>query len=510
MNNKSQLKTGILLNYINQGAGNLIPLFYTPIMLSLLGQTEYGLYKLSSNVTSYLGLASFGIGSAVTRYIIKAQIDGGKKAEEETLGTFLSLFKIVAVIAFSVGCILCFKLKDWYGGALSSSELKRMALLVFIMTCNTSIGFVMAPYYSVITAHEKFTFLECVSLLNTCILPAINLLVLFLGCASVGLAIVSLSVGVVTRACYTGFVNRQLHLRARKSGASIDKLKEILSFSFWVFVSNIVGQLYYSTDTVMIGLVPALATSGVAVYSIGALISNAVFSLSNGVSQFLIPKTNKMVLSDSKPEELTELAIKVGRIQAYMNALLMTGFAAFGRSFIYLYTKNSGGDYSEAYWVALLLMIPGSVPLLQSTCMNIIVAQNKHRFRSLMYLGIAIINVIGTWFLIHTHFGIIGAALVTGVALIIGPGLVMNWYYEKIIGLNIKLFWKKTGVVFLIPICLCAVAVFIGRFVNYTSVPAFIAGVLVYTAAFAALSWKLIMNPYEKKLLRSMAKPFGR
>ena len=58
--NKSQLKIGVILNYINLLLGNLIPVFYTPIMLQLLGQSEYGLYKLSSNITSYLSLISLG------------------------------------------------------------------------------------------------------------------------------------------------------------------------------------------------------------------------------------------------------------------------------------------------------------------------------------------------------------------------------------------------------------------------------------------------------------------
>ena len=70
---KSQLKIGIILNYVNMILGNLIPIFYTPVMLRLLGQSEYGLYKLSGSVTSYLGLISLGIGSAMTRYLIKVR-----------------------------------------------------------------------------------------------------------------------------------------------------------------------------------------------------------------------------------------------------------------------------------------------------------------------------------------------------------------------------------------------------------------------------------------------------
>ena len=74
---KSQLKVGIVLNYVNMILGNLIPIFYTPVMLTLLGQSEYGLYKLASSVTSYLSLISMGLGSAITRYLIKSREEEG-------------------------------------------------------------------------------------------------------------------------------------------------------------------------------------------------------------------------------------------------------------------------------------------------------------------------------------------------------------------------------------------------------------------------------------------------
>ena len=82
---KSQLSIGIILSYVNMLVGNLIPLLYTPIMLQLLGQSEYGLYKLSSTVTSYLTLISLGIGSAVVRYLIDAKIHDEEEGKEKYL-----------------------------------------------------------------------------------------------------------------------------------------------------------------------------------------------------------------------------------------------------------------------------------------------------------------------------------------------------------------------------------------------------------------------------------------
>ncbi len=228
-------------------------------------------------------------------------------------------------------------------------------------------------------------------------------------------------------------------------------LRSILNFSFWIFVGNVVGQLYNSTDTVMIGAIPCLGTDGVAVYNVGLTFNSIMLSFTIGISNILSPKVNKMVLSGCTGEKLTDLAVRVGRLQCYIMLLIITGFIAFGKPFLYFY---AGQDYFEAYGVAIVMMLPNMIPLSQSVCSSVIVAQNKHKFRSIMYLGIAILNVFGTWLLLKP-FGIFGAAFMTGFALFLGQGIVMNWYYHRKSGINIFKFWKEVGIVFIYPFILC-------------------------------------------------------
>ena len=52
----NQLKIGVVLSYVSMIAQNIIAIVYTPVMLRLLGQSEYGLYQLVYSVVSYLGL----------------------------------------------------------------------------------------------------------------------------------------------------------------------------------------------------------------------------------------------------------------------------------------------------------------------------------------------------------------------------------------------------------------------------------------------------------------------
>ena len=39
---KDQLKIGVLLSYLNLAISSIIPFVYTPVMLRILGQNEYG------------------------------------------------------------------------------------------------------------------------------------------------------------------------------------------------------------------------------------------------------------------------------------------------------------------------------------------------------------------------------------------------------------------------------------------------------------------------------------
>lgn len=500
---KSQLRIGAVLSYVNMAIGTLIPMFYTPIMLELLGQSEYGLYKLSSSVTSYLGLISFGIGSAVVRYLTKYRTEGDKDGEEGIFGLFNVIFAIISVITVFAGIVIVFILEPIYGSAINNPEqMTEMRILVLILSCTTALSFLCTPYNAVVTSHERFVFLQLINIITTVFVPVVNIVVLYFGFKSIGIVTSSLILNIFVQILYITYVRRSINLKPNYKNMPKYLLKEILIFSSWIFIANVVGQLYNSTDTLIIGAIPALATVGVAVYNIGVTFNTMVQSFSVGILSVLTPKVNGMVFSGKSNSELTDLMIRVGRLQCYIVSLVITGFVAFGRQFITLWV---GPDNLDAYWVALVTMIPACVPLIQNVAMNIIIAQNKHKFRSLMYLAIAIINVAGTLICVN-FFGIIGAAVVSGIASVLGNGIAMNWYYWKKIELDIPRFWKSVGVLFVIPVIMCTIALTAFSFVQVSNWIVLLLFIVVYTTVFIVLNWILVMNNYEKDIFRGPLK----
>lgn len=496
----SQLKIGIVLNYVNLLLGGVVPLLYTPIMLKILGIEEYGLYKLSASITSYLALIAFGLGAAITRYLIKARTEKGEEEERAVLALFIVIFRIVAVGALIGGGILSLCLPLWYSESISAVELTRMQWLVILMAFNTAINFIASPYISVVNAHERFLFLQSVAIIGTILAPCLNLVALFLGYASMGLAVSSILSTVLFRLLFLLYVRNSMKMKPLYKRMPKEYIVDVVSFSFWIFVSNIVGQLYEATDSVLIGTVPALATTGVAIYSVGMILCGMINTINAGISSMLVPKANKMVFNGASADELTDTGIRVGRIQALIIALFIFGFITFGREFIYFY---AGKDYAISYWIAVVCMIPISIPLVQSFFLNIIIARNENRFRALTYLFIALINVVATWYMMK-WIGVFGAALATSIANFIGSGFIMNWFYKKRIQLQIGRFWKSLLNVYFVPSILAALFLFLGKYINYYHIPYFIGGISVFFMLYVSLQWLFIMTDYEKELVKGL------
>lgn len=102
----NQLKAGVLLSYLSVGIGALVSIIYTPIMLRLLGQSEYGLYTLAGSVVSYLSILNFGLSSSYIRFYSKYKVNNDREGIAKLNGMFITVFFFLSLVAFIAGMIL--------------------------------------------------------------------------------------------------------------------------------------------------------------------------------------------------------------------------------------------------------------------------------------------------------------------------------------------------------------------------------------------------------------------
>lgn len=493
---RNQLRSGVILSYINLAISFVIPFVYTPLMLKMLGQAEYGLYSLSNSVISYLSLLSFGFGSTIVRYLSKYRAEGDRRAEENCFGFFLLLYGFLSILVMAGGVILSANAGGIFAKGLRADEIGRMKILTLIMAFNTALSFPLSVFSSVAVAHERYFFRKILDMVSTVAAPLANLIALYLGFASVGMALAATVVQLALAPISVGYCFRKLKLRPRFARLPGALIREMLGFSVFVFIGSLVDMLFWATDKVILGMLAS--TVAVAVYNVGGTFNNIVMQLSTSISGVLVPRITGMVITNTPKEEWSNLFIRVGRLQFFIIGLIVSGFSVFGRVFIDLW---AGPEYADAFWVAVLTMFPLCIPLIQNTGLSIVIAQNKHQFRSIVYLIIAIANVISTY-LIVPYMGIIGAALCSCVSYLLGQGIIMNIYYYKVTGLDIPRFWGNILRMAVVPAGMLAAGLLVMEQIVLDSWLTFLMGVVVYTGIYALLMYRFAMNDYEKDIIR--------
>lgn len=491
----SQLKAGIALSYGSMILGYVINIAYTPIMLRLLGQSEYGLYNLVSSVVSYLGLLSFGFGSAYMRYYSQYKVKDDQKNIAKLNGMFIIVFSVIGFIAIIAGSVLVLNVDFIFGSKLTMDEISHTRVLMAIMVFNIALSFPVSVFNSHITANEKYIFQKLIQMIKTIVNPFIMLPVLLMGYKSIGMVVVTTALTIIVEISNIIFCFRKLKIKFLFRKFDFDLMKEITVFSSYIFLNMIIDQINWNVDKIILGRFKG--TIAVAIYGLAAQLNTYYLTLSTSISNVFIPRVNRMVAISNDNRELTGLFTRVGRVQFILLSLICSGLIFFGQPFINMW---AGTNYSEAYSITLLLIIPVTIPLIQNLGVEIQKAKNMHQFRSWLYLFIAIGNICLSIPLTKLYGGI-GAATGTAISLLIGNGLIMNWYYHKKIGLDMKYFWSE--ILRFIPSLLLPtlIGVFMVLFIDmYKVIPFLICGI-IYVIMFCVSMWLWGMNQYERDLI---------
>lgn len=124
----NQLKIGAFLSYVSIALNNIIGLLYTPFMLRMLGQNEYGLYSLVASVVAYLTILDFGFANAIVRYTAKFRAENNIKEQYEMFGMFFILYCVIGVFAFFIGLGLYFNVDVLFDATMNLEELQKIVL----------------------------------------------------------------------------------------------------------------------------------------------------------------------------------------------------------------------------------------------------------------------------------------------------------------------------------------------------------------------------------------------
>ncbi|MGS4786414.1 lipopolysaccharide biosynthesis protein [Streptococcus sp. P25B114] len=492
-----QIKFGVILSYISKIIGMAINFGFLPIMIRVLGTTEYGIYSIAQSIVSYLAILDFGFSSAYVRFYSKSIKENTTKIIN---GTFLILFLILGAIATICGIIISQNLGVIFGSGLNSEELEKTKILLYLLIFNLFVSFGTLIFSNYVIATESFIVQNCIQIVKQISSPFISLPLLFMGYASTGVIISLIFSNILASILYLIYSLKFLNMKFDFSNLHIATVLEVGKYSVFIFINLIVDQINNNVDTILLGRL--IGSSSVAVYNIGYNLQTYFVQISTTISTLYIPRVHKMEEARVSNSEFSDLFIKLGRIQFMLLFFVVSLFLFVGKFFIKIW---AGEDFADAYFVALLLMFPILIPLIQNIGIEIQRAKNLHMFRSWLYFVIAIFNVTISFILIP-DYGAIGASIGTSLSYIVGNGLIMNWYYKNIIKLDIKQFWIQILNIFKALIFPVIAGIVTLSFFDINNIYNFLIFSLFYSILYAFFLLVFGLNSEEKLLLRSFIK----
>ena len=497
-------KSGVLFSFLAIFFEVLSTLVLTPFLIKTLGQSEFGIYKMCISIIAYVLLLDLGIGNSIIRFASKYRFNNDKDNMEKLAGVSFVFYTIIGVLSLVAGVVIYVIFPYVFNNGLMPAEIELGKKLILITCVTSAITLTSSGFYNIIIAHERFFVSKGLNIIQNILKIIFSFIALKLGWGSIGVCFVALFTTLAVRATYILYVIFVLKIRPRLRGAQKAWIIEILSYSGLIAIQMVATQMNQSVDQIFIGALVHDSSATLGVYAVGAQLNQYFMSLGVAITGVLMPGIVKFMHSNPNPKDITNEAIRLGRLIFLPLAIIYAGFVIFGRGFISLW---AGPENIGAFIVGVLLMTPQLFVSTCSPCLQMLWSINKQKELTWLKLAIVISNCFLTVVLIRWN-PLVGASLGTFISVMIGD-VVLMLVISKI-KLKMKLSDFIFSVFFSISLTVFAVALVCNRILSSNTFNINGWGSLIlYGAIFTALTLSSIyficLNKYELDLLNRVS-----
>lgn len=486
-------RNGVMLSYCSIAIRNIVALLLIPFIINHLGVSDYGIYSLVSALAGYLIVLEFGLANTTIRFLSVYKANNDKVKEAEFISSIIVIYGALALFVGGVGLVVWYKLPDIFSYSLSAAEISLLESAFLVLLVNVVITLMSNSLTGIISSYQRFRFQKTTEIL-VFIARCISVVVcLEWGFGVLAIVIIDTITNLLHSAIRFIYIKRNIDICFQAKLPDKATLKEIFVYASFIALNVIVNQINWRVDNLIIGTLTNSKTLGI--FNIGSQLVFSFIAFASAISNIFTPKIVQMVKQNVSHAVLMAQLCSIGRFQMIVLGYIFVIFTVFGELFIDLFV---GAEFSEAFLVALIPMVPFIFVLAQTSTNAVLQALNKHKVRSLLLLGTAFANVVVSIILVK-KLGMIGAVWGTAIALFVGELLLVNIYLYREVGLNMLHFYQQL-LRYSMPVMLLSMPL---AFVFFNYLPAtwfgLILGCFFTGFIYLVLSYFLSLMPLERQ-----------
>lgn len=449
LSSSQQIKYGAVLSYLGIVVYILVGLLYTPWMIRVIGKDDYGLYTLAYSIVA-LFVFDFGISAAIQRFVAKYLAEGNNEKVNNCISLVYKLYVYID-IAILIILTTIYILIPYIYRELTVEQINRLEVVFIMAGLFSVISFPFIPLNGILSAHEKFVQLKTCDLLSKVLTVGINVICLYLGGGLYELVLTNVLVGLFIIIVKFAIVKQQTTVKVQIGYEDKAEMRSLLSFSGWTTVVALCQRCIFNIAPSILGM---FAGAGViAVLGISISLEGYTYTFACALNGLFLPRISR-ILNDKG--SVLPLMVRVGRIQILTMGLLLIGFIVVGYDFISVWL---GEGYEEAYICTLLLIIPAFLLLPADIADQTLIASGNVKYRAVVYVGMAVINVPLSM-VMTKYYGLIGLAFSIFIAYMVRNTALFYVYYSKL-HINIISFFRDSYMKLLPALCVSMVCAYV-------------------------------------------------
>ncbi len=495
----NQVRAGAIVSYVTIFFNIISGFLYTPWLMNRLGDSDYGLYTLITSVMTYFVL-DLGMGAAITRFISKYRVNDEQEKVNNLLGVTTKLYLAIDGIIFAAMVVFYFLIERIYDN-LTPDVIARFENAFIIAGAVALVSFPLLPVNGIYTAYEKLYAQKLFDLVAKILTITAVVTALLFGGGLYFVILFNTGITFVINLIKFFYIRKSEKLKINLKHRDKALTKSIFGFSAWVMIASIADRFFFMFIPSILGMVSNLTQ--ITLFSVAVSIENYTCLFSSVFNNLFLPQVTTMVVKKESTEKITDLMIKVGRIQLIIVSALVTAIVSMGKEFIICWV---GESKASAYIPLVIIMLPTLVHFCQAIGTEMIYATNNVKYRALVYICGSVISTILT-FALGDKYGAVGAGIGIGAGLLLSHVILMNFIYWKKLKLNIPRYFKECQLKMLLPMVISgAIGFLISNIYPVTNLIFFVFKGAIWGVCHIAIIWFMFLNKYEKDLFMGYVK----
>jgi len=395
-NNKRIAKNTFML-YVRMGLVMLISLYTARVVLSVLGEEDYGIYNVVGGVVVMFSFLSRTLASASQRFFAfelgRGDYDKLNKIFNINLVLFAIVIGIVILLAETIGL--------WFLHAKMTIPNERMYAADWIYqfaVLSFCTNLIAIPYQATIIARERMNFYAIVGIVEAFLNLAFVLLLKFMNW-SVDVLIVygalMLVVHIITNGSYVVVARHRFEETKWKFYWEKRQVKEIISYSGWNLFGAVAGIIRSQGINILINVFfnPAINAARGLSYQV----NNALNQFASNFYTAVKPQVTKYYAQGDRSATMS-LVFSSSKFSFYLLLFLAVPVIVFSHEILDVWLVDIP-DYTELFMV--LVVIIGLIDAISNPLMTLAQATGKVKLYQAVVGSIIIMNLPLSWLFLH-------------------------------------------------------------------------------------------------------------